>query len=52
MDKDTELDRCRIVLNDTDFDRLLTILAEPPKLSPEVAERLRRKRVWKSDDAN
>lgn len=46
MDKDTELDRCRIVLSDTDFDRVAMILAEPPKLSPEAAERLRRKPVW------
>ncbi len=52
MDKDTELDRSRIVLNDTDFDRLLTILETSPRLSPEATERLRRKPVWDNKDAN
>lgn len=46
MIENEKLDRSRIVLNETDFDRLLTILETPPQLSPEATERLRRKRVW------
>jgi hypothetical protein len=52
MIEDEKLDRSRIFLNDTDFDRVSKILETPPKLSPEAADRLRRKPVWELDDTN
>jgi hypothetical protein len=49
MKDDDHLDRFRILLNDADFDRVSRILADPPKLSPEATERLRRKLAWETD---
>lgn len=46
MNEDKKQEGSRIVLTDTDYDRFLTILAEPPKLSLSATERLRRKRAW------
>jgi len=49
MTENQKLDRSRILLDDADFDRLERILKEPPRLSPEATERLRRKPVWETD---